>query len=85
MEKQVDGNLESFMQRRISQLKVSARLLEHELDAAKGNDVTMDRDLVASLLDVLEIYVDDLTVARGGKLREHRKAAEEKPAVTRLN
>jgi hypothetical protein len=85
MEKQADGNLESFVQRRISQLKVSARLLEHELDTAKGNDVTMDRDLVASLLDVLEVYVDDLTLARGGKVREHRKVAEDKPAVTRLN
>ena len=84
MEKQADGNLESFVNRRISQIKVTTRLLEHELDTAKGNDVTLDRDLVASLLDVLEIYVDDLTAARGGKV-QHRKVAEDKPAVTRLN
>ncbi len=85
MEKQADGNLESFVHRRISQIKITTRLLEHELDTAKGNDVTLDRDLVASLLDVLEIYVDDITGTRGGKVREHRKVAEDKPAVTRLN
>jgi len=83
MEKQADGNLESYMHRRVSQIKVTTRLLEHELDTAKGNDVTLDRDLVTSLLDVLEIYVDDLTGARTGK--GHRKVAEDKPAVTRLN
>lgn len=83
MEKQADGNLESYMHRRVSQIKVTTRLLEHELDTAKGNDVTLDRDLVTSLLDVLEIYVDDLTGTRGGKSR--RKVAEDKPAVTRLN
>lgn len=85
MEKQADGNMESFVNRRISQIKVATRLLEHELDAAKGNDVTLDRDLVASLLDVLEIYVDDFTLARGGKVAAPRKVAEDKPAVTRLN
>ncbi len=83
MEKQADGSLESFVQRRVSQIKVTTRLLEHELDTAKGNDVTLDRDLVASLLDVLEIYVDDVTGVRSGKV--HRKVAEDKPAVTRLN
>ncbi|MHC4514241.1 MAG: hypothetical protein ACYTGW_05850 [Planctomycetota bacterium] len=86
MEKQGDGNLGNFMHRRIAQIKVATRLLEHEVDAAKGNDVTLDRDLLTSMLDVLEIYVDDFTRARGGTVRERgRKAAEEKPAVTRLN
>lgn len=86
MEKQVDGNLGNFMHRRIAQIKVSTRVLEHELDAAKGNDVTLDRDLLASMLDVLEIYVDDFTRARGGTVQERgRKATDDKPAVTRLN
>ena len=86
MEKQVDGNLGNFMHRRISQIKVMARLLEHELDAAKGNDVTLDRELVASVLDGLEVYIDDFARARGGNVRERdRKVSEEKPAVTRLN
>jgi hypothetical protein len=86
MEKQVDGNLGNFMHRRIAQIKVSTRVLEHELDAAKGNDVTLDRDLLGSMLDVLEIYVEDFTRARGGTVQERgRKTTDDKPAVTRLN
>ncbi len=86
MEKQADGNLGNFMHRRIAQIKIATRVLEHELDATKGNDVTLDRDLLTSMLDVLEIYVDDFTRARGGTVRERgRKVSDEKPAVTRLN
>ena len=85
MEKQVDGNIGSFVHRRMSQLKVLSRLLEHEISANKGQDVTMDRGLAENLLDTLEIFIDDFDIARGGKAREKRQASEAKPQVTRLN
>ena len=86
MEKQVDGNIGSFVHRRMSQIKVLSRLLEHEITASKGQDVVFDRGLAENLLDTLEIFVDDFEIARGGKAREKRQASgEQKPQVTRLN
>lgn len=85
MEKQVDGNIGSFMQRRMSQMKILSRLLEHELNSSKGGEVSLDRGLAESVLDSLEIFIDDFEVARGGKARERRQTSGEKPQVTRLN
>ena len=86
MEKQVDGNIGSFVHRRMSQLKVLARLVEHEIGTQKGNqDVTLDRALAENVLDTLEIFIDDFEIARGGKAREKRQSGESKPQVTRLN
>lgn len=85
MEKQADSNIGSFVHRRMSQVKVLARLLEHELSSAKGQDLTLDRNLVENMLDTIEIFIDDFEVARGGKAREKRGQVESKPTVTRLN
>ena len=85
MEKQVDNNIGSFVHRRMSQVKVIARLMEHEISANKGQEVVLDRGLAESLLDTLEIFIDDFEIARGGKAREKRGVASEKPQVTRLN
>lgn len=85
MEKQVDGNIGSFVQRRMSQMKILARLFEHEVNTAKGQDVVLDRGMAENMLDALEIYVDDFEIARGGKPREKRQPAEQKQTVTRLN
>ena len=85
MEKQVDGNIGSFVHRRMSQLKVLSRLMEHEISANKGQDITLDRALAENLLDTLEIFIDDFDIARGGKAREKRHSGESKPQVTRLN
>ena len=86
MEKQADGNIASFVHRRMSQVKIVTRLLEHELSTAKGQDLTVDRSIIENVLDTLEIYVDDFEIARGGKAREKRQRdAEAKPQVTRLN
>jgi hypothetical protein len=85
MEKQADSNIGGFVHRRMSQVKVLARLLEHELSNTKGQDLTFDRSLVENMLDTVEIFIDDFEVARGGKGREKRTQAEAKPAVTRLN
>ena len=85
MEKQADSNIGSFVHRRMSQVKVLARLLEHELSSAKGQDLALDRSLVENVLDTIEIFIDDFEVARGGKVREKRGQVESKPTVTRLN
>lgn len=77
-------NVQKFVGRHLSQLKVLSRLLEHELETAKGaREVTMDRHLIENILDTLEIFTDDVESVSGG-LRE-RSRAEQKPAVARLN
>ena len=61
MDKQTDTVTGKFVHRHVSQLKVLARLMEHELDAAKGTaEVAMDRELVESMLDTLEIFIEDV-------------------------
>ena len=85
MDKQTDAGTGTFVQRHVSQLKVLARLVEHELDAAKGGaEVAIDRELVESMLDTLEIFIEDVDGDRSGRAAAAAKPAE-KPAVTRLN
>lgn len=77
-------NVGKFVGRHLSQIKVLARLLEHELEAAKGaREVTMDRHLVENVLDSLEIFVDDCETASG--VTRDRSKVEPKPVVARLN
>jgi hypothetical protein len=84
LEKQHDQNITGFVQRRLSQLKLLSRLVEHELNAGKGGkDVTLDRQLAESILDTVEIFIEDFEKTHGGGAA--RPAAEAKPAVTRLN
>ncbi len=85
MEKQVDGNIGSFVHRRMSQVKVLTRLMEHEISSNKGQEVVLDRGMAENILDTLEIFIDDFEIARGGKAREKRSSGESKPQVTRLN
>ena len=78
-------NVGKFVGRHLSQLKILARMLEHELEAAKGGaEVTIDREVVESSLDTLEIFVDDCETVTGGA-RGRGKSAEPKPVVARLN
>lgn len=77
-------NVGKFVSRHLSQLKILCRMLEHELETAKGGrEVTMDREVVESALDTLEIFVDDCESAAGSA--RDRKSAEQKPVVARLN
>jgi hypothetical protein len=77
-------NVGKFVGRHLSQVKILSRLLEHELEAAKGGrELTLDRDLVENVLDTLEIFTDDCETITGGG-RERGKA-EQKPVVARLN
>lgn len=77
----------TFLRRHLSQLKVLTRLLEHEIDSAKGAEISLDRELVESMLDTLEIFVEDVdggdTATKSGGRRA--AATAEKPSVTRLN
>lgn len=84
METKSEGNVGKFVSRHLSQLKILTRLMEHELDAAKGGrEVTLDRHLVENVLDTLEIFVDDCEGATG--TQRERKSVEQKPTVARLN
>jgi hypothetical protein len=85
MEGKNEINISKFVGRRLSQVKVLTRLLETELEAAKGGrELTVDRTVVEQVLDVLEIFIEDCDGAIGGQ--RDRKAMEQKPAaVARLN
>lgn len=75
-----------YVSRHLSQLKVLSRLLEHELDAAKGGrEVTIDRDTIENFLDTLEIFIEDCDAQTGGQRGDRAKVAEQKPQVARLN
>jgi hypothetical protein len=83
MENKSDINVPKFVGRHLSQLKILARLLEHELEAAKGGrEVTIDRHLIENVLDTLEIFTDDCESISG--VSRDRKV-ENKPVVARLN
>jgi len=78
----------SQMYRRLAQVKVTARLLEHELDLAKDSkEVSLDRVLADSVLETLQIFIEDCDQLMGTPARgENSRAPEpQKPAVTRLN
>ncbi len=77
-------NVPKFVGRHLSQLKILARLLEHELEAGKGGrEVTMDRHLIENILDTLEIFTDDCENVSG--FSRDRQKVDQKPVVARLN
>ena len=86
MKKQLDTSTDAYVVRHLSQLKMMVRLVEHELAAVKpGANPNLDRDLVESILDVVEIFVDD--VETKARPKGERKVAQEvkEATVTRLN
>lgn len=84
MESKSEVNVGKFVGRHLSQLKILTRLLDHELESAKGaREVTLDRDLIENVLDTLEIFTDDCETISGGS--RERSKSEQKPVVARLN
>lgn len=84
METKPETSVAKFVSRHLSQVKLLSRVLEHELDLAKGaREVTFDRDTVENILDTLEIFVEDCEGATGA--RDRAKGLESKPTVARLN
>ncbi len=84
MEKAVDTNaLAKMVERRLSQLKVLARLLAHEIEVAGSErNISLDKDLAQSILTTLELFIED---AEGAKKGAPLTKEPEKPQVTRLN
>lgn len=86
MEKSEAG-IGKFVHRHLSQLKLLNRLIEHELDAAKGSkEISLDRHLVENMVDTLEIFVEDCEGASSRPGRSGSSSSgDSKPAVARLN
>ena len=81
-----NDNIGKFVSRHLSQLKLLSRVLENELDHAKGGrEVTIDRTLLENMLDSIEIFTEDCETATGTARTERRAAADQKPQVARLN
>lgn len=88
MDSKPEANVGKFLSRHLSQLKILARLMEHEMDAAKGGrEVVVDRAMMESMVDTLEIFIDDCEGASGGGRPDRKStiAGESKPTVARLN
>jgi hypothetical protein len=88
MEKTAEVGGSTFVRRHLSQLKVLCRLLEHELELAKGDEVVFDKHLLENTLDCIEIFIEDTEGGpRPSGAPAERKVAqgEAKPQVTRLN
>ena len=84
METKPEVNVPKFVGRHLSQLKILSRLLEHELEAAKGaREVTIERGMLENVLDTLEIFTDDCESITG--ISRDRAKVEAKPVVARLN
>ena len=82
MDKTNEGDIGKYVHRRISQLKILSRLLEHELDSAKGaKDVSLERGLVEDTLETLEIFIEDVEGASGVA----RSRPQIEKVVSRLN
>lgn len=80
MDKQKD------VRRHASQLKVLARLLEHELEGSQGKDLVLDRELSENILDTIEIFIEDIDGGSGREQRPGKERVQPKEAtVTRLN
>ncbi|HMQ21535.1 MAG TPA: hypothetical protein PKE00_03545 [Planctomycetota bacterium] len=83
MEKNIEGGT-SYTRRHLSQLKILSRLLEHELELAKGDEVVIEKSLLESSLDLIDIFVEDLGGAEPRAAAKERKL-DGKAQVTRLN
>ena len=86
MDKATDPvGLARMVERRLAQLKVTARLLSHEIELSSGDKtVSLDRDVAESILTSLELFIEDAQAGRKGSGGPVRKESE-KPQVTRLN
>ena len=84
MDKNTDA-MTRTVERRLAQLKVTARLISHEIEIAAGQkEVTLDQDLAQSVLTTLELFIEDAEGAKKGTGPVTREV-ESKPQVTRLN
>lgn len=73
----------AYTRRHLSQLKILSRLLEHELELAKGDEVVIEKSLLESSLDLIDIFVEDIGGSEPRSSKERK--SEGKAQVTRLN
>jgi len=59
---QMEMSVEKFVSRRLHPVRVTVSLLHREMDAAKGDEVFLNRDLLESIVNTLEIFVGDYDV-----------------------
>jgi hypothetical protein len=87
METKPESNVGKYVGRHLSQLKLMTRLMEHEVDAAKGGrEVAVDRHLMENMIDTLEIFIEDCEVASGAQRTDRKPVSTaDKPTVARLN
>jgi hypothetical protein len=86
MENKPEGNVSKYVGRHLSQLKLMTRLMEHEVDAAKGGrEVAVDRHLMENMIDTLEIFIEDCELASGTQRDRKPVTTADKPTVARLN
>ena len=81
----MDKNSDSFTRRHLSQLKILSRLWEHELELAKGDEVVIEKSLLESSLDLIDIFVGDLGGSEPRSSNSKDRKMEGKAQVTRLN
>ena len=71
----MEMSVEKFVSRRLHPVRVVVNLLHLEMEAAKGEEIYMDRDLLDSIVNTLEIFVGDYDVnfsPAGAKMKEKK-------------
>lgn len=58
----MEMSVEKFVSRRLHPVRVVVNLLHREMEVAKGEEVYLDRDLLDSVVNTLEIFVGDYDV-----------------------
>jgi hypothetical protein len=73
-----DMDMAKFVDRRLHPVRVSLGLLNHELELARGeNVVSLDREVVRSLIETLSMFVEDFEASfRALKDQSQKKFAQ---------
>lgn len=79
----MEMSVEKFVSRRMHPVRVTVGLLNRELDGAKGDEVAMDREMLESVINTLEIFIGDYDVnfkkAAGGREKKFVESGNKGP------
>jgi hypothetical protein len=74
----MDSMMSKYVEKRLHPTRVTVNLLHHELELAKGSkDITLDRELVESVVATLELFLEDFD-------SKFRTPSEERPVEKRF-
>jgi len=73
----MEMSVEKFVSRRLHPVRVTVGYLSRELDVTKGEDIAIDREMLESVVNTLEIFIGDFDV----NFRGPKTAAKEKKFV----